>query len=1191
MNNKKNNNREWEKFYKNRNQYDKVVRSTHGVNCTGSCSWNIYVKNGIVINELQANDYPRVGFNTPSYDPRGCPRGASYSWYQYSPLRIKFPYIRGILLDLWNEALKADKDIVNAWASIVEDKEKLSSFQRARGMGGLRRVSWETAREIITASTIYTIKKYGADRITGFSPIPAMSQISYAAGTRFLQLLGGSCLSFYDWYCDLPAASPETWGEQTDVSESADWYNSMYTVVMGSNVSMTRTPDAHFLTESRYKGTKVVVLSPDYSQVAKHSDVWLPIEKGQDAAFWLAVNHVILKEYFTDNKNNYFDNYVKKYSDLPFLVKLKKEANGVYSTDRFLRCSDVTTYELETNANWKMLIFDEETNSLYAPNGTLGYRWQENKGFWNLEDTDSITGMKHTPLLSITEGDEVEILCNEFKIDNVTPYTNKIKAKLIETKDGQVYVATVFDLLRANLGVELNTDKDILYNKDIPYTPKWQEKYTGIDAQTVVQIAREFADNALKTKGKSMIIIGAGVNQWYNSDLSYRAAIYALILCGCVGVNGGGLAHYVGQEKVAMISSWSTIAFGKDYARPPRLQNTTSFWYIHANQYKYEDEVFEYYQVPDKNNFTEHHSADFNAKAVRLGHLPFYPQFNKNPMNLAEEALSASNGDKQQASMFIAEQLENGSLKFAVEDPDAIENFPHLWFIWRGNAISSSAKGHEYFLKHVLGTTNSVTTQETKYQFKYIQNRETPSGKVDLIVDLNFRMDTSALYSDIILPSATWYEKNDLNTSDMHSFIHPMTAAVPPSWESLSDWDIFKSLAKSIQSYAPKYFNKPLKDVVSSPLEHDTPDEMAQEYVSDWKETGETPVPGKNMPKLTFVERDYSKLYDEYISLGSAVREKGLAIHGISWDAKEEYDELKEINGTRCFGDIELVDISSDIKVAEAILRLAPESNGNVAYKAFANLEKNTGRNLKFLAEGNKNCRAGFQDIIRQPRRILNSPCWSGIIENNRTYSPYTLNVECLIPWRTLTGRQQFYIDHEIFIKTGESFANYKPEVDCNKLNEIIDNNSITLNMISPHGKWNIHSTYFDNERMLTLSRGGSTIWISNEDAKLLSIQDNDWLDVSNQNGSAVCRAVVSIRIPKGMCIMYHAPERTINVPISPSSQQRGGIHNSLSRVRVKPILMAGGYAQFTYSFNYWGPIGVNRETFVNIKKISNVRF
>ncbi|HYL37682.1 MAG TPA: hypothetical protein VEV17_17335, partial [Bryobacteraceae bacterium] len=96
--------RDWEQFYRNRWQHDKIVRSTHGVNCTGSCTWQIYVKDGIVTWEMQGLDYPSLQAGLPPYEPRGCQRGISFSWYLYSPLRVKYPYVRGVLLDLWKEA-------------------------------------------------------------------------------------------------------------------------------------------------------------------------------------------------------------------------------------------------------------------------------------------------------------------------------------------------------------------------------------------------------------------------------------------------------------------------------------------------------------------------------------------------------------------------------------------------------------------------------------------------------------------------------------------------------------------------------------------------------------------------------------------------------------------------------------------------------------------------------------------------------------------------------------------------------------------------------------------------------------------------------------------------------------------------------------------------------------------------------
>src|SRR5574340_1052596 len=338
--------RKWEEFYRNRHQHDKRVRTTHGVNCTGSCSWQVYVKDGIVTWEMQATDYPPLEEGLPPYEPRGCQRGISFSWYLYSPIRVKYPYARGVLLDLWREARTKHTDPVEAWNSIMENPESRKAIQEARGKGGFRRVSWTEALEITAASVVRTIKKHGPDRIMGFSPIPAMSQVSYASGARFLSLLGGVNLSFYDWYSHLPPASPEVWGEQTDVAESADWYHAKLIAVVGSNPNMTRTPDCHFLPEARHNGSKLVVLSPDFSQVAKYADQWIPLHAGQDGAFWMAVGHVLLKEAYADRLVPSFAAYVKQFSDLPFLVELEPSPRG-HRAGRLLRAGELEPYAAE----------------------------------------------------------------------------------------------------------------------------------------------------------------------------------------------------------------------------------------------------------------------------------------------------------------------------------------------------------------------------------------------------------------------------------------------------------------------------------------------------------------------------------------------------------------------------------------------------------------------------------------------------------------------------------------------------------------------------------------------------------------------------------------------------------------------------------------------------------------------------
>lgn len=1200
--------RQWEDIYRNRWQYDKIVRSTHGVNCTGSCSWNVYVKNGIVTWELQALDYPTISKDIPPHEPRGCQRGISCSWYLYSPLRVKYPYVRGALIDLWREAKeKCGNDSVQAWRSIVENPQSRQRYQKARGKGGFRRSDWAEVNELMAAANIATIQKHGPDRIVGFSPIPAMSMVSYASGARFLQLMGGICLSFYDWYCDLPPASPETWGEQTDVAESADWFHSKFVAVVGSNVLMTRTPDAHFLVEGRHRGAKVVVFSPDFSQVSKIADEWVPIHQGQDAAFWMAVTHVILKEFYCEKQTPYFMNYVKKYSDMPFLVALKKNDDGTFSPGKFLRASQIKeTKEIE-NSDWKMFVLDANTDSLAIPKGTVGHRWQKQKGEWNLKLEDSITNKPIDPVLMLDTPDSknevVQVCFPDFSsFGNNVQLTRGVPVREVETVEGKIFVTTALELMIAQYGVPRGLEgnyPESYENETVPYTPAWQEKFTGVSASLVVKFAREWAKTAAGSKGKCSVIIGAGANHWYHNNLIYRSIIAPLVLCGCVGVNGGGLNHYVGQEKLAPQASWAPIAFGLDWDAPPRLQNTPSFHYVHSDQWRYDTNFDDVCAVADEKHDMAHgHTIDKQIKAVRSGWLPCFPQFNRSNFKLMEEAKASGAVSDKESIQYVVEKLKDRSLKFSMEEPDNPECYPRLWYIWRGNAILSSAKGHEYFLKHYLGThNNAIADEAAKDLVKEVTwHDKVELGKMDLIVDLNYRMDSSALYSDIVLPAATYYEKHDLNTTDMHSFIHPLQPAVPPCWESKSDWDIFKGIAKKTAELSEKYLPEPCTDIVASPLMHDTPAEIAQAQVLDWISGECEAIPGKTMPNLKVIKRDYPNLYNKFISLGPLVRENGLAVHGTHYDVDDIYDHYMELNPTETWGGHTYPSLRQDLNACELILLLAAETNGELAYRAYLAESKKTGIDHSHLAKDTRGVRYTFNDLKAQPRRILTTPFWTGITADNRTYSAYCQNVEEEIPWRTLTGRQHLYLDHETYIAFGEHLPTYKPRLTMHTARDLEksskDGGSLILNYLTPHGKWHIHSTFGDTLRMKTLSRGIEPVWINDKDADLINVEDNDWVEVFNDHGVVCTRACVSARIPRGLAFIYHSPERTLAVPKSKErGMRRAGGHNSLTRTRLKPLFMIGGYAQFTYAFNYWGPPGVNRDTFVVVKRMDKVEY
>lgn len=1199
----------WEDAYRHRWRYDKVVRTTHGVNCTGGCSWNVHVKNGLVVFEMQAHDYPQTRPDLPNHEPRGCQRGASFSWYLYSPHRIKHPMIRGRLLELYRQEKATGKDPVEAWRAIQEDPKKRSSYVAVRGLGGFVRSSWDEVNEIIAAANIYTILRYGPDRIAGFSVIPAMSMISYAAGTRYLSLIGGVPLSFYDWYCDLPPSSPQVWGEQTDVPESADWYNSTYIIVAGTNIPATRTPDAHFYSEVRYKGTKVVAVAPDYAEYVKFADEWLPVRAGTDAALFLAMGHVVLQEFYLQKKVPYFQDYARRFTDLPMQLQLRPLGDGRYASDRFLRASDFADQlGQEEHPEWKTIVYDEQTQSFRCPKGSIGFRWDKVEGRWNLRPEDATTDEPIKAELSCLGQQDavVSVVFPDYGNGDGTAHLveRKVPVRRLQCVNGEKLVCSVFDLLLAQYGVnrlEIEGSTEADYGDvDRLFTPAWQEKITDIPQADCVRIAQEFAENAILTQGKSMVIVGAGTNHWYHNDMNYRSIINLVHLCGCVGQSGGGWAHYVGQEALRPQAGWLPLAFASDWHAHVRQAAGTSYWYLHTDQWRYERVTADSLMHPAaKARYRGHTIADYNVVSERLGWLPAAPHFQRNPLDIAKAAEAEEAQKETSVADYVVNELQSGRLSFASEDIDHPDNWPRNLFVWRSNLIGTNAKGHEYFLKHLLGAENAVLGKDDagKASQEIRWHEKAPVGKLDLMVDINFRLNSTGAYSDIILPTATWYEKDDLNTTDMHPFIHPLGAAVDPGWESRSDWQIFRHLAKSFSMLAEKHLGK-RKDLLALSLLHDSPGELGQAVgVTDWKRDGRRPEPGRTCPHFEIVERDYSRVYEQFNSIGPRLSKNGNGAKGEHWETGQEISELLNINGI--FPSVDQKDpprpsLESDINACNMVLHLSPETNGEVAHKAWESLGKKTGLSLTSLSADRRGEKFSFHDLQVQPRKVITSPTWSGLMSEEVSYNAGYVNVHYATPYRTLTGRGQFYLDHEWMLDFGEGLCTYRPPLTTHAVEglpaDVEQKSGIVLRFLTPHDKWGIHSTYHDDLRMMHLSRGGPHIWISEKDAERLGLADNEWVESINENGALMARAVVSQRIPEGVAIMYHQQEKTLNVPGAPSTGKRSGNNNSATRVIPKPTHMIGGYAQLAWTLNYYGPVGSQRDSEVLIRKISDER-
>jgi nitrate reductase / nitrite oxidoreductase, alpha subunit len=582
-----------------------------------------------------------------------------------------------------------------------------------------------------------------------------------------------------------------------------------------------------------------------------------------------------------------------------------------------------------------------------------------------------------------------------------------------------------------------------------------------------------------------------------------------------------------------------------------------------------------------------------NALGTRLGWLPSYPSFDRSTLDLVDDAQRQG----MPPADYVVSQLREGRLRFACEDPDASGNHPKVLTVWRSNLLGSSGKGHEYFLKHLLGVPDSaVRAEESPPELRPTElawREEAPEGKLDLMTTIDFRMTSQALFSDVVLPAATWYEKHDLSSTDLHPFVHAFNPAIAPPWEAKSDWEAFGRIAREFSRLAARHLGV-RRDLVAAPLQHDTPDEIAQPLgeVRDWKAGECEPVPGRTMPRLMVIERDYPHVADRWQALGPLVEELGTQVKGAAWKPIHEVAELQAKNGTVRRGvaagrpSLARVD-----QACQAILALSGTTNGRLAVEGFRSMESRTGVPLVDLASSRGGDRIEFADAQKGPQTVITSPEWSGIEAHGRRYAPFTINVERDKPWHTLSGRQHLYLDHQWMLELGEGLPVFRPPLHHRAIfgdqgaRDGSGRAELTLKYLTPHSKWSIHSEYQDNIHMLTLFRGGGMLWVSREDAEALDIHDNDWVEAYNRNGVIACRAAVSHRIPQGTCLMYHAKDRHLNVPLTELQGRRGGTDNSLTRIVMKPTHFIGGYAQLSFGFNYYGPTGSQRDEVTVLRK------
>jgi DMSO reductase family type II enzyme molybdopterin subunit len=593
--------REFEDLYRAQWTWDTVVKGAHHVvNCVSACPFNLFVKDGIVLREEQNAVMAATNSSYPDFNPRGCQKGICTSQLMYGPSRLKYPLKR----------------------------------VGPRGGGKWKRISWDDALTEIADKWLDVATEDGPECVIYDSGTANAGYGSEGAEMALMNKLG--CTQLDGWACagDMPLGVIMTWGLFNMDGTSDDYFNSDLIFLWLGNPSYTRIPDAHFLWEARYNGTKVVSVAPDYNASTMHCDQWVNLRVGTDAALALGMAHVIVSE------GLYKGDYVVEQTDLPLLVR---EDDG-----KFLRQADL-------EKRGKDNVF---------------YLWDRKQG-------------KAVP----APGSEGLGRGTKLRLDELDPALDGSFEVTLANGD-TVRVRTVFERLRERLA---------------DYTPEAAAAITGLDAQEIAELGREFA------RANAVSIFGSwGIMKHHHSDLFQRGMILLLALTGNVGKRGAGLK----------IGAWYMMSGLEDVMaeHPPS-------WWQKALMKVFKPTVREVFK------YTKKYEDDY--------------------MYMNTPAL-----------LFL---YQHGGLDQAVDDPsyhDANPGIPLKEAIkqalqegWFPDYPGNGKKPRMYIHTRINPLRRWPAPQLAK---------EHLWPQCELIVGLNIQMSTTCAMSDIVLPNCLYYERRGI---------------------------------------------------------------------------------------------------------------------------------------------------------------------------------------------------------------------------------------------------------------------------------------------------------------------------------------------------------------------------------------------------------------------------------------------
>ncbi len=542
-------NRDWERVYRDIFRHDRTFTFLCAPNDTHNCLLRAFVKNNVLVRIEPTYGYGKAtdlsGHRASHrWDPRCCQKGLVLGRRLYGDRRVRGAFVRKGFKEWADRGFPRDPAtgrppaelMKRGWDSFVRLPFEEAYALHARALDNIARTySGEAGRQRLLAqgydpamveaaggSGVRTIKvrggmaKLGLTRIVGTYRFGNMLALldAHVRGVGPDQAAGAGFWDSYSWHTDLPPGHPMVHGDQTSDWELFAAEHARLLLVWGMNWITTKMPDSHWMTEARLKGTRVVVVTVEYSATANKGDEVIVIRPGTDPAFALGLAQVIMRERLWD------DQFVKRFTDLPRLVRM--------DTLTPLLARDVFPGHRESSlSNWTQVLGAGQAapptplqNGALIPEALRG------------EFADFVMWDARSGRPVAVGRDQVG---DHFARAGIDPALEGTFA--VTLADGTtVQARPVFDLTREYL--------------DATWPPETVQAITWAPAEAVRGLARDIARHG----GQTLFAVGMGPNQFFNNDLKDRAIFLVAALTGSIGRLGGNVGSYAGNYRLSLFS-------------------------------------------------------------------------------------------------------------------------------------------------------------------------------------------------------------------------------------------------------------------------------------------------------------------------------------------------------------------------------------------------------------------------------------------------------------------------------------------------------------------------------------------------------------------------------------------------------------------------------------------------------------